>query len=65
MSARSAPAGAELGWRELWGDFFALVPVVVGVALVAAGFGVIGAGSVAGLAGGDAWEQDVAGFGAA
>ena len=56
----STAAGAELWWRELWSDFFALLPVVVGVALEAAGFGVIGTGGVAGLAGGDAWEQDVA-----
>ena len=38
---------------------------MVGVAFGAAGFGVAGAGSVAGLAGGDAGDEDVGRFGAA
>ena len=57
-------SGVESGESEARSDFFALGPVVVGVALEAAGFGVVGAGSVAGLAGGDAGNENVAGFGA-
>jgi len=43
-------------------DFLALGPVVVGVALEAAGFGVIGSGSVAGFAVGDAGNEKVGGL---
>ena len=46
-------------------DFFALGPVVVGVAFGATGFGVAGAGSVAGLASGNTRDEDVGGFDAA
>ena len=45
-------------------DFLALGPVVIGVAFEAAGFGVVGAGGVAGFAVGDAWDKNVGGFGA-
>jgi len=52
------------GKGEFWRDFFALGPIVVGVALEAAGFGVILAGGMAGLAGGDARHEHVGGEGA-
>ena len=49
----------EGGESEFWRDFFALRPIVVGVALKAAGFGMVGTGGVAGLAGGDAGHHHV------
>lgn len=59
---RRGISGAEGGEGELWHYFFAFGPVVVGVALEAARLGVLGAGSMALLAGGNAGEQDVEGF---
>lgn len=48
------------GWKDEAGsDFLALRPVVVGVAFRAARFGVAGAGGVAGLAGGEAGNENV------
>ena len=44
--------------------FFAFRPIMIGVAFEAAGFGVVGAGGVAGFAVGDAGDKDVGGFGA-
>src|SRR4029077_5382869 len=59
MSWRSVRAGLELWEREFGRDFFALAPVVISVALEAAGSGVVGAGGMAGLAGGDARQKHV------
>ena len=59
MSANSAGAGLELWERELWCDFFALVPVVVDVALEAARLRVIRSGRMASLASGNPGQQDV------
>ena len=58
-------SGLESRESEAGSDFFALGPVVIGVAFRAAGFRVARAGGVAGLAGGEAGDEDVGRFGAA
>src|SRR5262249_55024741 len=45
-----------------WRDFLAALPVVVGVTFKAARLGVVRTGGVAGLAGGDSRQKDVARF---
>ena len=57
-------ARLERGKCEGAVDFLALGPVVIGVALEATGFGVVGAGRVAGFAVVDTWNEDVGGVGA-
>ncbi len=67
---RSAPARKPAlhstgfqAWEEVGGfHFFALGPIVVGVAFEAAGFGVVWSGCVTGFAARKRWNEDVAGF---
>ena len=62
MQQVSLATCAQRGQREFWRDFLALRPIVVSVALRAARVGVTWTRRVAGLARGNSWQQDVAGF---